>query len=301
MSSAVGGCATCAASPAFDARCRLVTAPCNRAQIAAADQVLDDLFREGKPVVLYIHGRGSEPGKTLKDNIAGTLERDYGVRVLMFNWDSHVPRLLPFRRPVDKAQASAPELSDLVTRLATYRDSHPGTANVPVSLLVHSMGNITFRRAVEQGLPMTNGGGPIFTNILMTESDEDDKAHNVWVEKLRARGTILLSVNRNDGVLNRSNHHNGAEPIGISPAPPLATNAAYLDASGLVGKAHRLFTKSKLHGNVATCRIFTAMLRGEMPDVALPKGRISAPASAANKNDACFHGVNESSDEDEDD
>jgi hypothetical protein len=141
----------------------------------------------------------------------------------------------------------------------------------------------------------------------MTGSDEDAEGHNVWVEKLQARGTILISINEQDGTLARSKHPDGKNPLGMGAPSPLANNAAYLDTTGLVGKTHRLFAKGKQHKRVAICQVFTAMLRGEKPDLSggpslkeVKRERVFVPVSTVGGGDACFQGVADSPDVDDD-
>lgn len=296
-------CKRCDTSADFDQRCPLVVTPCERATISDSDKVLDALFASRQPVVLYVHGRGREPRKSAQDNILGALEKQYGVKVVMFNWDAHA---FLFSRPVDRAHASAPALRDLIGRLGKYRELHPDTATVPVSLLVHSMGSIVLKPALE-GLSLTNANGPIFDNILITESDEDAQGHSLWVEQLKSRRTILLTFNKNDSTLGHSNHGPGKTPLGKGPVSPLANNAFYLDTTNLVGKAHRLFDKGRQHSIVAVCQIFTSMLRGGNTDLGVghtiqtvQEERILLPMGKANKTDACFQGVKDSPDEDDD-
>ena len=270
--------------------------------VSSTDQLLDGLFTSRQPVVLYVHGRGREPRKTARENIIGKLEQQYGIKVLMFNWDAHA---FAFSRPVERARASAPNLRETIERLGRYRVSHPDTANVPVSLLVHSMGSITLKPALD-GLSLANENGPIFSNILLTESDEDAQSHHEWIELLRAKNTILLTFNKSDGTLKRSNHGTGKSPLGLGPDLSLANNARYLDTTGHVGKAHRLFDKGRLHGNVAICKIFSAMLRGESPTLTSDtiqdtrQERILVPVGFSNKADACFNNVTDSPDDDGD-
>lgn len=275
--------------------------------MTSSDVVLDTLFAARKPVVLYVHGRGREPGKTLKKDIIRTLERDYDVKVLMFNWDSAVPLVRPLFRPVASAQASGAELRDLILRISKYRDAHPETASVPVSLLVHSMGNITLHAATNDS-DLTPAGRPLFANILMTGSDEDANGHKAWVEKLQAQHTVMITINRQDGTLARSHHPDGVPALGTNPAPPLAANAVYFDVSDQVGAVHRLFQKSNQHGRVAVCKVFTALLRGEAPDLSnstavkeLKQSNLIVPSNTVAKNDSCFSGVSDSPDLDDDD
>ena len=300
-------CQSCAVDTAkYDYSCPLVTAPCSRARISEIDKMLDGLFESRKPIVLYVHGRGNEPKKSWEKGIIVTLEKDYGVKVLMFNWNSCAFGL---DRPVKEAEEGAPHLRELIDRLKQYRESHPDSKAVPVSLLVHSMGNIVLRKAVDDGLSLTTSGGtPVFTNILMTGSDEDAEGHNIWINKLSCSGTILITINKNDGTLTGffgSHHPDGKTPLGINPLPPLADNAYYLDVTGLVGGVHRLFRKGSQHNEVAICNILTAMLRGEKPNFAVGQtikevnGRILVPINKQNKAAECFQDVQEDTDEGE--
>lgn len=296
-------CQSCAASPKFDQTCPLITSPCSRAKISEVNKVLDNLFATGKPIVLYVHGRGNEPKKTWEEGIAKTLEKDYGIKVMMFNWDSKAPLLNPLYRPVNKAYEAAPFLQEVIEKLARYRESHPDSKAIPVSLLVHSMGNIAFRKAVD-GISLTTTDGPLFTNILMTGSDEDAEGHNVWIDKLLASGTILITINEADSTLSHSHHPDGKTPLGINPKPPLADHSYYLDATGLVGKTHRLFTKGKQHGRVGICHVLTAMLRGEKPNLMVGQDirqvkhdRVLVPIEQQDKANECFQGVQDEPDE----
>lgn len=304
-SSAVRTCSTCAESSKFKDACRLVVAPCNRSAISEIDKILDDVFATGKPLVLYVHGRGNEPKKTWEDRVLEKLEADYGVKVIMFNWDSRAPVLNPFHRPVKEAHESAPQLQEVIRKLAKYRETHPESRSINVSLLVHSMGNLVLRKAMEDfDLPQVDGA--LFTNILMTGSDEDAEDHNFWIEKLSARETILVTINRNDRILRISNHPDGKTPLGLNPKLPLATNAYYLDTTGLVGKVHQLFIKGKQHGRVAICEILTSMLHGDKPVLEVGKtikrieqDRILIPIAKQDKVDRCFQGVTDESDVEE--
>lgn len=301
-SSVAKTCPTCAASPRFSRECRLVVASCTRARISELDSILDETFAVKKPVVLYIHGRGNEPKKTVKQRILETLEADYGVKVLMFNWDSNA---LLFHRPVTEANEGAPYLRDVINGLARYRASHPETKAINVSLLVHSMGNLVLRSALDD-VDLSTPGGPLLSNILKTGSDEDAEGHNRWVETLSARHTILITINEKDSTLRKSNHPDGKTPLGLNPKPPLATNAYYLDVTGLVGKVHRVFTKGKQHGRVTICEIVTSMLRGEQPNLTVgqtikrvERGRILVPIAKQDKADKCFVGVRDEADEED--
>ena len=289
---------TCSGCGRFNEQCRLITSPCTRFPLTAEESVLDGLFATGRPVVVYVHGRGREPGKTLREDIVGRLEREYGVGVLMFNWDSGFPLIFPLRRPVGSAVASGPSLRDAITALIRYRETHPDTARTAVSLLVHSMGSITLRSALE-GLSLRTTRGPLFANILITGSDEDAAGHHTWVERLEAQHAIVIAINRNDATLAlaRDRRSRNQVPLGRNLVPPLAANATYLETTGLVGGSHRMFEKGRQHRNVAICRIFTSLLRGEAPDL---QPGVLIPNATADGAHPCFRGVIDSPDADDD-
>lgn len=285
----------------------LVSAPCSRARISDIDKILDELFKTKKPIVLYVHGRGDEPEKTWENGIINTLDKDYKIKVLMFNWNSYGRGL---HRPVKEALEGAPYFREVIERLAKYRESHPDSKAMPVSLLAHSMGSIVLRKAVDDGLPLTaSDGSRLFANILLTGSDEDAEGHNIWVNKLACSGTILITINKKDGTLTGifgSHHPDNKTPLGINPLPPLADNAYYLDVTGLVGKTHRLFRKERQHNQVSICNILTAMLQGKKSNLAVDpnikevNGRLLVPVIKHNKADKCFQDVQEEVDEADD-
>ena len=297
--SALAGAGACAS---FDPERPVVVAPDRRVGLDALEPVLDELFRSGKPVVLYVHGRGNEPKKSIRKGILRRIELQYDVKVLMLDWESKAPFFV-FGRPVDKAIAAAPRLGAVVERLAAYRQSHAAARSVPLSLLAHSMGTIVLEEAVTRGHTSLRdaAGRPVFSNILLTQSDSDAGPHAGWVGRLPASGTVLLTLNRKDLVLARSKHRNGDGPLGISDPKDLALadTAFYLDLTDLVGGHHRLFAKGGQDDNVAVCQIMTEMLGGKA-EVNLKvgetigridRGRVLTPLPDTDETPPCFRGV----------
>lgn len=78
----------------YDANYPLYTSDTERYSFDQADVAFDKVFASGQPVILFVHGRGNEPNKSL---VGGTfveggavrkLEAQYKAKVLMFNWNS---------------------------------------------------------------------------------------------------------------------------------------------------------------------------------------------------------------------
>ncbi|HJT96744.1 MAG TPA: hypothetical protein VJ696_00370 [Rhodanobacteraceae bacterium] len=88
--------------------------------------------RNGRPYpfVLYVHGRGNEPSKSFSNTACGfvrghvleKIEKD-DVRVLGINWDSKART--DCERPIDRAEAAAPLLEEVVRRLLQHRRENP--------------------------------------------------------------------------------------------------------------------------------------------------------------------------------
>ncbi len=147
---ALGGIAALAIScSSYDERFKLIAAPDSKMALNApqVDAVLRQLAQDGdRPIVLFVHGRGNEPEKSIARNALATLESRHGVRVLMFNWDSFCPTC----RPVAEAANAAPDLAYLLHTIAQSRQNGNAGLNKLI-LLTHSMGSIVVQHAVADG------------------------------------------------------------------------------------------------------------------------------------------------------
>lgn len=65
--------------------------------IKQAGAALAKLAGARRPIIIFVHGRGKEPNKSLRGatfvvgQAVRKLEEGYGAKVLMFNWDSAFP------------------------------------------------------------------------------------------------------------------------------------------------------------------------------------------------------------------
>lgn len=237
-------------------------------------EVLGKLETTQKPLVVFVHGRGKEPHKSLhgatftKGMAVHKIERGYGVNVLMFNWDSafHGFHFLDREVPLSHTQAGAKAFGSLLTGLQHYQAAHPNA--VKPSLLVHSMGSVVLQKAVDSGRWPT--GGKLFSNVLLSEPDADDVGHAGWLSTLAGLEKVYVTLNKDDHVLRRSTDARpaGAHALGLGTDQPLATNAFYVDLSnmGPLGKKdedHEVFGKGAMNGQVLVCQFFTEALLGQ--------------------------------------
>jgi len=230
--------------------------------------------QEGKPIVLFVHGRGKEPNKAIygatftEGKAIHKIELGYGVRVLMFNWNSAFKgwSFLDREVPLSNTAAGAESLGHVLHRLHAHQQHNEGLAKP--ALLVHSMGSIVVQKAVLNG--QWPAVGPLFSSVLFSQPDADDVGHVGWLESLALRERTYVTLNKDDHVLRRSTdaRPEGAQALGLGTNEPLASHAVYVDLSrmGPTGKKdedHEVFGKGAMNGQILVCRFFEQVLTGK--------------------------------------
>ncbi len=258
----------------FNPSTPLYTSDLRAWRIDQLPEVLALLNATGKPVVLFVHGRGKEPGKSLqggtftKGMAVHKIERGYDVRVLMFNWDSAFRGWNLFDRevPLSHTAAGGLALGATLAGLRQYEAANPGSA-LP-ALLVHSMGSIVVQRAMQDGHWL--GGSNLFSAVLFSQPDADDVGHAAWLDPLASREKVFVTQNQDDNVLVRSTDARpaGAKALGLGTPQPLAPHATYVDLTnmGALGKKdedHEVFGKGAMNGQLYVCQFFTQALTGK--------------------------------------
>src|ERR1051326_1842550 len=244
--------------------------------------LFDRLLRGDRPIILFVHGRGKEPAKSLagagffaglggvEGKAVAKLEA-YGATVVMFSWDSQRSGFLFFGlTDRERALGNTSEGASRFGRVLGVFDQaiaearQAGITPPSVTLLAHSMGTIVLQRFVE----INNGwrpsaSGALFTNVILSSADADNLGHAAWVEKIAAVERVFITVNRNDDTLVRS--HEGRQPtavaLGLDPGELLSEAATYALISI---NAHEIFTKRTDHQEIST--FFAAAFEGrEIP------------------------------------
>lgn len=238
------------------------------------DTVMSKVLADGKPVVLFVHGRGKEPGKGLlgatftEGKAVHKIERGYDVNVLMFNWDSAFKgfSFLDREVPLSHTSAGGAALGRVVAALQQYQAQHPDTRKP--ALLVHSMGSVVLQKAVTEGRwPQAND---LFSAVLLSQPDADDVGHAQWLDELAVREKTFVTLNRDDNVLRRSTDSRppGAHALGLDTVQPLAQHATYIDISrmgptGEKDEDHEVFGKGAMNQQIFLCQFFTQAMTGQ--------------------------------------
>jgi hypothetical protein len=246
----------------------------------------NNAFNKSKPVVLFVHGRGDEPSKSLRGtgfiaqwwNITGNavrkLETTYDVTVILFSWDSDRERTWMFwdssdrRRPLRNSVAGGERLNKVIRALVGAKNNMAKQQRVV--LLTHSMGSIVLRNYVQKhGFPEA-----VFANVILSSADADNLDHKGWVDEIGQRTRVFITINPYDWVLNESTdaRPTGAFPLGLDPGNDLSSKASYVDlnVSGKDKKpleAHEIFyrDKEKWRGYEHVKQFFQKVLSGDQP------------------------------------
>ena len=256
----------------YDPQFFVYTSDATPFRLGEVKALFDRLLRGTKPVVLFVHGRGKEPEKSLKGtgillreiaNIEGhAVEKleAYGASVVMFSWDSKRGRGFKDRdRPLgnmpEAAQRFAGVLDAVANAVAGAPAQHP-----PVTLLAHSMGTIVVQTYVKQnGGWRSPGAGRLFSNVVLSSADADNLGHPAWVNQIAAVERVFVTVNPVDPTLEDSTEARqpNAVALGRDPGGVLSNAATY---AMLEIKAHEIFTKRPEHPEIS--KFFDAAFKG---------------------------------------
>lgn len=258
----------------FDAATPLYTSDAAAWPIDQLPKVLSKLYASDKPIVLFVHGRGKEPEKSIhgatfaKGQAVHKIELGYNVKVLMFNWDSafHGINVTDREVPLSHTKAGGVALGKTLTALHQFQTANPNVKRP--ALLVHSMGSIVAQRAVEDGhWPQASG---LFSAVIFSQPDADDVGHASWLDHLSQQERVFVTQNKDDHVLSHSTDARppGAHALGLGTSQPLAHHATYVDLSNMGAlndedDDHEVFGKGAMNGQLYVCQFFTEVLTGQ--------------------------------------
>lgn len=261
----------------YDANYPLYTSDTERYSFDQAEVAFDKVFASGQPVILFVHGRGNEPNKSL---VGGTfveggavrkLETQYKAKVLMFNWNS-VAWMYDRSKPLTQMPAAAESLKRVLQKLKNYL-AQPRNQKKSLTLLAHSMGSIVLETFIKQNEWPTET--PLFSQVVLTSPDADNVEHWQWLSEISQVENVYVTINKDDDILEKStdSREPGREALGRNPVLPLSSKATYLDLTKLGKKpgqatgAHEVFNKEGMKGQALYCQLFHQLISGQKPDL----------------------------------
>jgi esterase/lipase superfamily enzyme len=254
-------------------------------RIEASQDALAAVYARGKPVVVFVHGRGKEPNKSFrgatfaKGLAVWKLELGYDCSIVMLNWDSAFPGIL-FKdrsRALGNTLDGSKRLCAFLAELAKFESAHPHFAK-PV-LVVHSMGSIVLQKAIAGGA--WPAAQPLFKQVVISQPDADDAGHDTWLSALGSREKVYCTWNADDKILKKSTDARPAstQALGLGTTAALAQNVHYIDLTsmGKLGELdddHEVFGKGAMNGQVNVCQFFEQAILGK--DVILNASNVAS-------------------------
>ena len=222
-----------------------------------------------KPVVLFVHGRGDEPEKSLNgtnfvfaafgfEGLAVAKLEKYGATVVLLSWDSKRGRGRRDRtRPLANMPVAQERFGFVLDRLAESitESESAGRPAPPMILVAHSMGTIVVQRYVEsRGGWSPRGSQALFDHVILTSSDADNTGHTTWVDRIGSVERVFITVNPEDGTLEDSagepREVTGAKPLGQDPGSVVSNAATYIHMENTT--AHEIFEQKPRNPEITT-------------------------------------------------
>ncbi len=152
-------------------------------------------------ILFYVHGRKRE----LIDELVKIpkLEKNYGVKVIMFHWDSYDTLIT---RPVKNAEIASESLMESFEIIKKFREDHP-LLNKKINLLCHSMGNLILKFLVEKNYMNKEYSEreiedlKLFDTFVSVGADVPMNSHMDWLSSFHLAGANYIMMNNRDTVL----------------------------------------------------------------------------------------------------
>ena len=257
--------------------------------------------RRGRNLLVFVHGFNNDVLDVL--NRAEGLRKNFGLEVLPFTWPSNGGGTLSgtasYKSDKRDAKASIGALdrvlaavgdrmgqlvSGRVARIeaeakAEFPDNPEARrANVArrcleecpftVNLMTHSMGTYLYKHLLLS--TASEGTGLVFDNVILAAGDTNNEDHARWVDRIRARRRVYITINEDDKALQVSRIKAGEEQrarLGHYPFNLYSRHAAYVQFTDArkVGDSHAYFEGEPLE-NPKVKRFFKLALNGGRGD-----------------------------------
>lgn len=253
----------------------------------AASIVVDRLQRHKQNLLLFIHGYNNNALNAFRR--AWRVAQRYNVQVIVFTWPANgggrrvledLHGVLSYKLDKSDARASTEALDRALGRMqllmkernesvwpAAHEEAEKAHPDDPerrremlvrllkeracpfnTTLLAHSMGNYLYKKMLLTSSQRLSKD-MVFDNVILKAADTNHEAHAVWVERIRARRRVYITINEEDDALRLSTMKFGDQQgprLGNTLFLQNAPNATYIDFTGYVGDAHSYFTEKDI-------------------------------------------------------
>ena len=272
----------------------------------AARQILQRVRKQKKNILFFVHGYNNDVEAVL--NRAAGLARNDGVEVIAFTWPANgggLRGLASYKADKRDARASVGALDHALARMyellndfnarllhdiqSEARREHPRDGEArdqyitrcledpergcpfTVNMLLHSMGNYLYKGLLQSSVYRRNL--LLFDNIVMAAADVNNQGHAQWVDTIRCRKRIYITINEDDAALMASRMKVGESQrarLGHYPYNLTSRQAVYVDFTdgAYVGSAHAYFEGTPLR-NHKIRRFFKLAFNGHRAEIDL--------------------------------
>lgn len=241
---------------------------------------------EKKNCLFFVHGFNNDFKDVLERGYQ--LEQNYNVEVVAFSWPANgrngkgkflgaavgTASYMDDKREASKSYSALDRsLEKLGDYFRKYSDE-TFACNQNLSLMMHSMGNYLLEHYT-----LTGGYDKtcIFDNIIMACADVNNYKHQLWVDKIKFRKRLYITINENDGALLASRLKLGKEQkprLGHWIKNLSGENPWYIDfsdAKHVNDNSHAYFEGDPISKNPKIKEVFHKMINGKKVENDLDK------------------------------
>ena len=263
----------------------------------AAIETIEQARRQKRHILFFVHGFNNDVESVL--NRAAELQRRFRVIVVPFSWPANgggIKGVTSYRSDKRDAYTSKGALDrtlgimrDHLTRITTLsreelwqqaQQRHPDDGEkrnalytallqkqcpVTINMLAHSMGNYLFKQVMKS--TASEGTGLLFDNVVMAAADVNNPGHREWVDRIRARRRVIITINEHDYALAVSRAKAGDQQLarlGHCLNDLDSRRAIYVNFTGArgVGTSHAYFEGDAVEKNPRIRTFFREAFRG---------------------------------------
>lgn len=280
-----------------------------------AARIVQRLRKDNRNLLVFIHGYNNNATDAFRR--AWRLARRYDLEVLVFTWPANgggerfmedFHGVASYKSDKSDARSSTEALDRALGRMQMLlkelneevlpeareqaRTAHPDSLSdrremlvrllrergcpFRVSLLAHSMGNYLYKKMLLTSCERLSLD-TVFDNVILKAADANHAEHKEWVERIRARHRVYITINQNDDALQVSTMKVGEEQkprLGNTLIQQNAANATYVDFTLFVGDKHSYFDEADLGMTRQQSKPLTAFfenaLNGRPAELGLP-------------------------------
>lgn len=269
--------------------------------LLVACRLVQQARREKRNILVFIHGYNNDVEEVLVR--AEQLEKHYDLIVLPFSWPANgggLKGLADYKDDKNDAKASTVALdrflnfidrnlmilsrNNLERLWSEANRRHPNDPEkrdslytklvkrdcpFSINLMLHSMGNYLLKQMLKS--TASRGTGLIFDNIVMAAADTNNLDHALWVDRIRFRRRLYITINEDDQALAASRMKWGQGQLarlGHVLTGLKASRAHYINFtdSPYVGNSHAYFEGNARARNDTVKKFFGLVLNGKAAD-----------------------------------